>query len=214
MTMLALHTRAAVRTWAATISMASFGCGATAAPPATRAPSSPRVLIAQPCAEVPAENEAAGGYGRVFIQLAQVASRNLQHPLETWLPDHPVAAPSLVSFVGTQDVPATVSWSRCLDEDCVSTEPWMLTVRPMLPARASDVVRLTARSSRAQEATERMESTTLELRNQQPAQMPLPGATDESLFSVVITPYLVGSDDDLRRLAQCKSNAGAAQKPD
>lgn len=184
--------------------MVIVGCGATTQPPAATATSARRALIAQPCAQAPAKQEAGeGGYGRVFIQAAQVVASDLNDPLASWLVDHAVNAPSVMSFVAARDVPTTVSWNRCLDMECTSSEPWALTVTPALPARASDAVVLTVQSRRDRDAQERK----LETRNQQPVVVDLDGPADGAL-TLVVTPYLIGDDEDLRRLAECKSTAG------
>lgn len=184
------------------------GCGASTVPPATTAASAKQALIAAPCAGMPANPEPSGsGYGRVFIQAAQVASSDLQQPLNSWLADHPVATPSVASFIGTKDVPTTVPWTQCLDAACDTSQPSKLTVTPVLPARASDPVRLTVQLQPDQGSEERTQSATLETRNQQPVIVDLNGPAEESALSMVVTPYLIGDDEDLRRLAACKSRA-------
>jgi hypothetical protein len=92
------------------------GCGASksANTSAATAAHAKRELIAQPCAQLPADGDAGeGGCGRVFIQAAQVLSSDLQQPLGPFLIDHPVGISSVVSFMGDNTVPATVSWNRC-----------------------------------------------------------------------------------------------------
>jgi hypothetical protein len=207
----AMQSRGAVYVWAAAISIVIVGCGASTMPPAATATSARQALIAQPCAQTPANQEPSGsGYARVFIQAAQVASRDLRHPLGNWLVDHPVATASVASFIGAKDVPTTISWSRCLDVACAGSEPWKLTVTPALPGRASDPVLLAVQLRRDYDSEDRTHSATLETRNQQPVVMDLDGAAEARTLSLVFTPYLVGDDEDLRRLAECKSRSPAA----
>ena len=180
-------------------------------PPASTAASAKRALIAQPCAQMPSAEEASGGYGRVFIQAAQVVSTELQQPLGRWLADHPVTTASVASFIGAKDEPTTISWNRCLDTACESSEPWKLTVTPALPARASESVLLALQLRREQDPADQTQSTTIETRNQQPVAVSLDGAVEASAMSLIVTPYLVGDDGDLRRLAACKSQTAAAR---
>jgi hypothetical protein len=194
----------------AAIPIIIVGCGASAMPPASTAASAKHALIAAPCAGTPANPEASGsGYARVFIQAAQVVSSDLHHPLGSWLAEHPVTTPSVASFIGAGDVPTTVPWTHCLDAACDSSEPWKLTVTPALPVRASEPVLLTLQLQRDQETAGRTQSKTLETRNQQPVVVNLDGPAEESVLSLVVTPYLIGDDEDLHRLAECRSRSAA-----
>jgi hypothetical protein len=192
----------------AAIPIVVIGCGASTStiPPASTAASAKQALIAAPCAGMPADAEASGsGYPRVFIQAAQVVSSDLQQPLGSWLAEHPVASPSVAGFIGAKDVPTTVPWTHCLDAACDSSEPAKLTVTPTLPARATDPVLLTLQLQRDQASADAAPSATAETRNQQPVIVDLDGPAKDSALSVVVTPYLIGNDEDLRRLAECKS---------
>lgn len=200
---------------AALLSIAVVGCGAGAStmPPAATAADAKRELIAQPCAQLPGQQEAGeGGYGRVFIQAAQVLSSDLQQPLGPFLIDHPVGIASVVSFMGDKDVPATVSWRRCLDEACAGSEPWTLTVTPALPARANDPVQLSVALRREHDSEDEAQRATLTTHNQGPVVVDLSGVAEADPWSLVITPYLIGDPADLRRLAHCKASA-APPKP-
>jgi hypothetical protein len=192
--------------WLAASSVLVVGCGggASTLPPAATAANVKRALIAQPCAELPGDPQAA--HGRVFIQAAQVVSSDLQEPLDAWLGEHPVGIASVVSFMADKDVPTTVSWNRCLDEACAGSEPWHLVVTPELPPSASGPVRLTVQLSHEQGSQSSAQSATLETRSQKPVAIELVGAEAAS-WSLVVTPYLIGDDEDLRRLAACKSSA-------
>jgi hypothetical protein len=193
----------------ATVSL--VGCAASPMPPAATAASARKALIAQPCAETPANPEAgARGYARVFIQAAQVVSGDLRQPLDGWIIDRPVGTASVASFLASKDEPMTVAWNRCLDTACETSEPWKMTVTPALPARASEPIVLTMQLRGEQTSEDRALSKTLQTRNQQPVVVDLGGAVAASTLSLVVTPYLVGDDDDLRRLAECKSTAAAA----
>lgn len=188
------------------------GCGASAStlPPAATAANAKRELIAQPCPQLPGNQEAGeGGYRRVFIQAAQVLTSDLRQPLDGWLIDHPVGISSVVSFMGDKDVPTTVSWNRCLDEACAGSEPWKMTVTPALPARASEPLQLTVALRRDQDSEDSVQSAKLETRNQEPVVVDQGGAADRDPWSLVVTPYLIGNDEDLRRLGQCKASAAS-----
>lgn len=195
-----------LRMWLAASSVVIAGCGASAStlPPAATAGNVKRELIAQPCAQLPGDQQA--GYARVFIQAAQVVSSDLREPLDAWLVEHPVGIASVVSFVADKDAPTTVSWSRCLDEACAEAEPWRMVVTPALPASASGPVRLTVQLRGERGSQSGAQSATLETRSQKPVAIELVGAEAAS-WSLVVTPYLIGDDEDLRLLATCKSNA-------
>lgn len=180
-------------------------------PPASTAARARRALIAQPCAQTPANQEpGAPGYARVFVQAAQVVTGDLREPLDGWLGEHAVGTASVASFVGAKDQPTTLEWHRCLDARCERSEAWTMTVTPALPPRASDPIVLAVRLRREQDAEAATLSKTLQTRNQHPVVVDLDGSAEPSELSLVVTPYLVGDDEDLRRLAECKSNAPAA----
>jgi hypothetical protein len=196
------------------ISIVLVGCGASTMPPASSAAStaSKQALVAQPCDRTPAEQDAgASGYPRVFIQAAQVVSGELREPLGAWLGEHAVTAPSVSSFIAMKGAPTPLSWTRCLDAACASSEPWQLTVTPTLPARASDPIVLTIRARRERDSEDQAQSTTLETRNQEPVLLDLLDGSEASPLVVVVTPYLIGNEEDLLRLAECKSSSASAR---
>jgi hypothetical protein len=193
------------------ISIGLVGCGASALPPASSTASNMQALVAQRCDRTPARQEAgASGYARVFVQAAQVVSSELREPLGAWLGEHAVTAPSVISFIVAAGEPMPISWTQCLDATCASSEPWQLTVMPALPARASDPIVLTVRARRERDSEDQTQSTTLETPNQEPVLLDLLDGSEASPLVVVVTPYLIGDDEDLRRLAECKSRPASA----
>ena len=190
---------------AAVFSIAVSACGAGTTPPAsTAADARQRLLIAQPCALPQANIQAS--YSRLFIQAAQVPSQDLRDPLGNWLTDHPVGAASVTSFTVAKGG-ATMSWNRCLDAACEGSEPWTVTVVPKLPMTATAPMLLTVQLQRQGNSDGPTHGATLKTHDQQPVVMDLGAAPETGEWSLVITPYLISGDDDMRHLAECKSRS-------
>src|ERR1043165_8083049 len=78
-----------LRVCTAAASVCMLGCATTTAPKAQVPKSPPQAQLAARCEGAPAQLEAGdGGYGRVFIQAAQVSSSDLGQPLAAWLDSH------------------------------------------------------------------------------------------------------------------------------
>jgi hypothetical protein len=198
--------RDSLQVWTAVASFCVLGCATTTAPKVEAPTSVLRAQVGSPCAGAPAQSEAGGnGFGRVFIQAAQVSPDDLGQPLADWLANHSVRSPSVASFVGTSGAPSSVRWTRCRDLACERAEPWELTVTPALPARTSDPLKLTFQLKR-DASSEIALSAEVDTHNQQPVVVDW-NSTDEGALALVVTPYLVGDDADLRRLGECRSRS-------
>jgi hypothetical protein len=210
------------RTLLVPVVLASLGCKHNTPPVANaqapdRAPQS--ILVGQPCPGLELGSAALDADARLFVEVAEVTTPDLPHPLGHWLEGRTVQARSSAHLVAFPNVPTTTPWGQCFDAVCNTTE-YALTVTAHLPARASDPIGLTLRIDQAPakgeapaspatgEARKVLLDTAIEARNQQPALLPpTPGVSQGSL---VVTPYLLRRYDDLHRILECSAGQSSA----
>jgi hypothetical protein len=205
------------RTLLATLLLASLSCKHGTIPVADgqspdRAPRT--ILIGQPCAGLQLGSDPLDADARLFVEVAEVTTPNVPHPIGHWLEGRAVEARSTAHLVAFPNVPTTTPWGQCFDAVCNSAE-YALTVTAHLPAHASDPISLTVRIDQAPAKGEAPTSsaegdtrkvlldTAIEAKNQEPAL--LPASSEVSRGSLVITPYLLRRYDDLHRILECSA---------
>jgi hypothetical protein len=176
----------------------------------------PKAFIGQPCSGVPAEQQASGEtFARVFVQTAHLVSDEMPRPVGSWLLNHEVAIDSVGGVLAVNDAPVTLPLGNCIDPARPASECWKVIMTPHLPKRASDSLRLAVRVEGADPSVIRAQ-TTVVVPNQQSVVLDVPdkgGATGP--ISFVLTPYLIGGEEnnreDLYRLLQCHAAARDAE---
>jgi hypothetical protein len=181
-------------------------CGGSAV--STQTPEAERTaLVAQPCLGL------AVGSGpldptkvRVFVEVAEVSTRELPEPIGHWLDENAVKVRGAANLVAFPNVATSMPWGPCVDAVCSSTR-LTLTLTAQLPERASDPIELALRIAESAPANPEAEprvllDSTLRVVDQTP--FVLPPAPDVSAGSVIVTPYLLQRHDDLQRVMECK----------
>jgi hypothetical protein len=172
-------------------------------------------LVAQPCLGL------AVGSGpldpmkaRVFVEVAEVSTRELPEPIGRWLDENAVKVRGAVNLVAFPNVETSMPWGSCVDAICSSAK-LTLTVTARLPARASEPIDLALRIAESAPESPNTEprvllNTTLRVTDQTP--FVLPPAPDVSDGSVVVTAYLLHRHDDLQRVLECKVQQGERER--
>jgi hypothetical protein len=175
-------------------------------------PSTSKSLIAQRCERLNPDRMSTGeSFARVFVDGFDVVSEDLQTPLGPWLAEHPIEVHHSQAMMLTHDTPSSASWNRCANRSCTATELWNITITPRLPKRASDPLQLTVELRSAAASTEqRGSSSTVEARDQYPVRIDFPGARSTGATAMVLAPYLVNNDEDLRAIMLCKEQQAAS----
>lgn len=189
-----------------------MACAKGAPPPAPER----SVLVAQPCAGLELGAEPLDpANARVFVEVAEVGTRDLPNPIGRWLEENIVRVRSSANLVAFPDVPTSMPWGQCVDAVCSSTR-LSLTVAARLPERASEPIELalrideTASADAAESGPRVLLDTLLRARNQEP--VVLPPAPQISDGSVVVTPYLLRRHDDLQRILECREQQREREK--
>jgi hypothetical protein len=186
----------------------SFGiaCGGSSAPARTAAERT--AWVAQPCStlELGAEPLDAGK-ARVFVEVAELDTRALPQPIDSWLASHAVKVRSSVNLVAFPNVPTSMPWGQCVDAVCTSKQH-EIVITARLPQRASEPIELALRIAEPTPDGSPGEprlllDTTLRALNQVPHV--LPPAPRVSDGSVVVTAYLLRRPDDLQRILECQA---------
>jgi hypothetical protein len=227
---------------AAATGVVSVGCGApdhggSGAGTAPRSP--PPVTLAQTC---PLAVPGTGGDApkvspRLFLEIVAVEGRQEigkppPGPLEfaRWL-DAPGETPrSLGGLIATSGVATRMPFAIPISEGNVmgapAVSPWNLAVTPHVGDAPSPELRLEltieaadgadASPSTAATPPARRAHTTLVMRDQQPAFIALEPSIarspKERPWMLLLTPYVVRSDEDLRRLFECRAARRASAK--
>jgi hypothetical protein len=207
------------------------GCGRPAPPsqPASGTPAARPRGIALRC-PMPAKGSPSGAPDpkRVFLEVAQVDG-GLPAPspspgpappsLSALLDDPRVDVPRVGGIMATIEAPATLPWdtlSAAPGRPCEAVERWDLTLTPRVagPGRVKLAIALEpARPPGTppeawQVPAHRAVKTEVEVQDQQTTVLGMPRVGASSRPSVVVvTPYFLRDDDDLRQLMQCKAAA-------
>jgi hypothetical protein len=185
--------------------------GACRDEPEPKAPDAEReAFLGQPCPELALGDEALDAdKARVFVEVAEVSTRNLPQPIGRWLDENAVTVRSTADLLAFPNVPTSMPWGQCVDAVC-SAMKLSITLTAQLPERTSQPVPLALRIDAAAPegspeaaAGERrvLLETTLSVLPQEPVVLPPSEVSDGS---VVVTAYLLRKHDDLQRILECK----------
>jgi hypothetical protein len=183
-----------------------------------------RPPIAQRCPELLVPRAASSAPPRVFLEVAQiigdVAAPVTSSPAAT--PPSPfddprLEVPRVAHVIGTSDVASMLAWDTPGPTPALGSEPqrWDLRLTPHLETTGSGSLRLELDLAPAPplgtppEAwsipEHRRVHTAVVIGEQQPVVLALPrGAGARGPSWMVVTPYLIREEADLRRLFQCK----------
>jgi hypothetical protein len=150
---------------------------------------------------------------RLFVEVADIAQRNLPEPVGSWLQQNAVKVRSVANLVAFPGVPTTVPWGQCVDAVC-STSKLSITLTARLPERVVDPIQVALRIDEAGAgagATPRvLLDTSLQLVHQQPAL--LPPAAEVSDGSLIVTGYLLRRLQDLHAVMACQAEEAEREK--
>jgi hypothetical protein len=198
--------------WGLVLAGAAGGCGRNTTPPQT-GETERTALVAQPCPGLELGSDPLDvAKARLFVEIAEVNTRELPQPIGRWLDDNAVKVRSTANLVAFPDVPTSMPWGQCVDAVCSSAK-LTITVTARLPKRASDPIELALSIAlAAPEGSEPLVllETALRAVNQEP--VVLPPAPRISDGSVIVTAYLLRRSDDLHRLLECKVRQGEKEK--
>lgn len=192
--------------------------------PSTAAAHASRPQIAQRCPELLVPRAAASAPVKIFVEVAQVvgdiadplARSPASAPLNPF-DDPRLQVPRVAHVIVTNDVASTLAWDTPGPTPALANEPqrWDLRVTPHLDTPDSGPLRLELDLAPAPPLgtppenwsipEHRRVHTTVVIGEQQPVVLGLPrgaGAPGPSLM--VVTPYFIREEADLRRLFQCK----------
>lgn len=197
---------AAFSTGASLITGASLWACTADAPPAKDPHAERTVFLAQPCQGLALGDEPVdASKARVFVEVAEVSSRDLPRPIGRWLDQNAVKVRSTANVVAFPGVPTSTPWGQCVDAVC-SAMKLSLTLTAQLPERTSQPMNLSLRIDEVAasgEAPPALLETTLPALHQEPVVLPpSPGVSDGS---VVVTAYLLQRHDDLHRILECQA---------
>jgi len=212
--------------------VSSLGCVATwvalsacqAEAPAKDPHAERTTFLAQRCPGLELGDEPVDpGKGRVFVEVAELSTRDLPQPIGRWLDENAVKVRSTANLVAFPNVPTSTPWGQCVDAVCSSMK-LSITLTAQLPERTSQAMSLALRidegtpaaspegevengartAGTATAATPRaLLETTLSARHQEP--VVLPPSPEVSDGSVVVTAYLLSRHDDLQRIMECQA---------
>jgi hypothetical protein len=185
------------------------------AEPTTPAPAQRTGLVAQPCPELALGTSALDpSSARVFVEVADVSSRELPQPLGRWLDDNAVKIRSAVNLVAFPGMSTSMPWGQCVDAVCASSAR-SVTLTARLPERASEPIEIELRIDETQpehgeQAPKLLFESHVRALHQDP--VVLPGASSVSDGSLVLTAYLLQRHDDLQRVMECRARQTEQEK--
>jgi len=183
----------------------SSGCAGTAPAASSANAPSRKALVSQTCAGVPGAQPRPGEvYDLALIEVAHVADA-IPRPIGSWLRDHPVSADRVAQVLVRSGIPVSIPWNTCVDDACRVEKHGQLTITAQLPSRSDDAAHFTLQLDRDQAASRGPESMNLQVSNQEASVLEFSDIPSASSPSIVMTPYLIGGDEDLQRLLQCKT---------
>ena len=196
------------------LALVALAAACKSAPPAESPEIAPRdALVAQPCPELALGAEPLDPKNaRVFVEIADVSSRNLPNPLGRWLDEHIVEVRSTANLVAFPGVPTSMPWAQCVDAVCADVKRTVF-VTAQLPPNTSEPIELVVRIDEAAAEGEPAK-TLLESSVRSPHQEPivLPQTAAVSDGSLVVTAYLLRKFDDLERVMHCKARQAEREK--
>jgi len=181
------------------------GCAGTAPAASSANDPSRKALISQACAGVPGAQPKPGEvYERALIELAHVAVA-VPRPVGSWLRNRPVSVDRVAQVLVRSGIPVIIPWNTCVDDACRVEKHGQMTITAQLPSRSEDAAHFTLQLDRDQAASGVPESMNLQVSNQDASVLDFSEVPSANSPSIVMTPYLIGGDEDLQRLLQCKT---------
>jgi len=170
-------------------------------------------LAAQKCPEIAVGADLVDAKNaRVFVEVVELSGAQPPNPIGNWLNEHAVTLRSSSNLVAFPNVPTSVPWGQCVDTVCSGTQQ-TLTVTAQLPEHGSDPIELAVRIEEtvpSGSSAKALLDTTLRSASQEPVLLPATAAVGSG--SVVVTPYLLRTIDDLHRVLECKSRQTEREK--
>jgi hypothetical protein len=188
------------------------GCGGNKPDPNAPAPER-TAFLAQPCPGLALEDALLDAdKARVFVEVAEVSTRDLPKPIGRWLDENAVKVRSTANLVAFPNVPTRMPWGQCVDAVCSSMK-LSITLTAQLPERTSQPVPIGLRIDEAAPEGSQAEprvllDTTLQALHQEPVVLPPSPAVSDG--SVVVTAYLLRRHDDLHRILECQARRSAS----
>jgi hypothetical protein len=202
-------------------------CGQRATPRVAALPVPARAFLGQPCAlRSPARASEASVSPRVFVEVAQVerppderAEESSEPPMPEagkWLDDPRSTIVWSFHLIAANDAPASIGWdvvSVWVPSQVPPDNPrWRLSVTPHLQSTVPKRIRIDLLLEQATNIASAPESIrvneTVVIGDQQTVFLAVPKRQTSAL---VVTPYIVGNDDELRKLFFCKTQRGLPQ---
>lgn len=183
------------------------GCSGNKPDPNAPAPER-TTFLGQPCPGLALEDAPLDAdKARVFVEVAEVSTRDLPQPIGRWLDQNAVKVRSTANLVAFPNVPTRMPWGQCVDAVCSSMK-LSITLTAQLPERSSQPVPIGLRIDEAAPEGSQAEprvllETTLQALHQEPVVLPPNPAVSDG--SVVVTAYLLRRHDDLHRILECQA---------
>jgi hypothetical protein len=183
-------------------------------PPAqTPEPVERTALVAQTCPELELD---AGSLdplnARLFIEVAEVSTRELPSPLGRWLEENAVKVRASVNLVAFPNVPTSTPWGQCIDAVCAGAQR-SLTATARLPEHGAQPLALALRIEETRPdggAPSILLETSVVAEHQTPVVVPNTSAV--SAGSLVLTAYVLQRHDDLQRVMACRARQAEKEK--
>ena len=219
--------------WALTLAVISCGRGATPRAALTENAVDAKRAIAQPC-PMPLPMRPSTEDTRplqVFIEAAALEgefdpSNPSANAALHWRDDPRLAVTRVAQFLATSNVPAMVPWDDGVGSSagapCTDWARSDLRVTPHVTAERAAPLRIDIRLEPAPPLGQgketwhvpehRVTHTTLVLSDQQSATLALARQPGKKQSVMIVTPYLVRDEGDLRRLFECKMQRATAER--
>jgi hypothetical protein len=183
-------------------------CGHTLAPaPTTMAEDDRKVLIGQPCTTIPSvAPEGGAGLRQVFVEVARVPASVSLAPGARHV-EHPVEVEGVLSLLARDEVATPVPWERCPTPGCRDLERRTLTVTPHLLDAAADGLRIDLALTGTGSEHGAVARVSIASRDQESTLVDLRGTSDEAPLRMIVTPYLLDGEHDMKKLLACKTAA-------
>jgi putative intracellular protease/amidase len=141
------------------------------------------------------------GLDRVFVEVAPVNAADVREPLAEWLQAHPVVVDSVSGVLAKNHETVRLPRSRCEGERCASGMPSQLALTPQLPKEAGQPLRLALQIATG---TNMQHEVAIETRDQESVAVAIATPGTALAHQLIITPYLVGGDEEMASLLQCR----------
>ena len=192
----------------AALASGGWGCAHKSVEAPTAGPEKTRVAV--PCPQLSARRRNVESE-RVFLEIAEVVSDGDPQPLEETLRERPVIVRTGSGSLASDHETVSLPWRWCLDPQCKSETPATLRATPKLPSMPAEPITIVVELA-SKDAPPYVQ-TTVSARDQRPSVVSKLHTPDGAYVStLVVTPYLVDGQDDLRSLLTCKKKVNEAMR--